>query len=94
MQTVKQKQSDQEITQGQNMLHTQHMLMNAKAVYSASLHLKHSMCLNTSFVFYEKLEFKLPATTMLHVAVTFQIKATINKKYGTFVMDNIKHHQK
>jgi hypothetical protein len=51
--------------------------------------------LETQQVFqHDKLEFKFPAATMLHVAVTFQTKATMNKKYGTFVTDNGKHHQK
>jgi hypothetical protein len=31
---------------------------------------------------------------MLNVAVTFKIKATINKKYGAFVTDDRIHHKK
>ena len=70
--------------------------MNAKTVCSASLHLKQSMCSTTSFVslLWQTL-IQIPCSNnATHVAVTFQIKATINKKYRTFVTDNRKHTQK
>ena len=77
-------------------LHTWHMLMNAKTVCSAYLPLKtqhvfqHIICKS----FMTNLNSNSLQQKMLYVAVTFQIKATINKKYGTFVTGNRKHHQK